>query len=291
MNFWQSKYWEKFQNSLGYKTFRIFEILIIEKKIFFGKIFFEIPRIPKNVPQHFWKKLEKIAREKNAIFARISPNCDNFFWPKGFKIKSTKNERFPQATRIIDLQPEISEVFSQFSSTGRRQIRIAQKNNLTINESFDVNFFTELSSKTANRDGFSAHNFSFFQKFLKNLPTKILAVKSKEKILAAGIFVFFKKIAIYYFGASDTSENKKNAPTFLQFEAMKMAKKMGCEKFDLLGIAPKNSHNHRLAGVSRFKKKFGGVEKNFSRESNLVFQNFWFFIFQVGKLIRKIVKI
>ncbi|MBU1323407.1 peptidoglycan bridge formation glycyltransferase FemA/FemB family protein, partial [Patescibacteria group bacterium] len=53
-----------------------------------------------------------------------------------------------------------------------------------------------------------------------------------------------------------TQEGKiKFVPTLLVWEAIKLAKKLGCKRFDFEGIDDK-----RWPGFTRFKKSFGGIE-------------------------------
>ena len=44
----------------------------------------------------------------------------------------------------------------------------------------------------------------------------------------------------------------------LQWEAMNIAKEMGCTEYDMFGVAPASDPGHPLYGLYRFKSGFGG---------------------------------
>jgi len=230
----------------------------------------------------------KIAKEKNALFARFSGDLEDATASPFFE-KISSPSIFPEATRIVDIRPSEEEIFAQFSATGRRHIRLAERENCELTEEKDTRKFAELSRKTAERDGFSAHSAEYFQKFLDHFSehAALLVVKKEEEWLSAGIFVLSGKTAIYYYGAS--ADTAKNAPTLLQFFAMQWARKKGAEAFDLLGIARnEEDENDRLFGVSRFKKKFGGEKIIFSPEKIIVFSRPKFWIFSTLKSLRRL---
>lgn len=78
-------------------------------------------------------------------------------------------------------------------------------------------------------------------------------------MIAAGIYVFYNLVGLYYYGAStsDPEIRKHMAPYLLQWEAIREAKSRGCIIYDFLGIAPPDDMEHPLMGVSSFKEKFG----------------------------------
>ena len=62
-----------------------------------------------------------------------------------------------------------------------------------------------------------------------------------------------------YFEAASTDLNRKHpGSTAILWRAMRDLKAMGLERFNLWGIAPEGQPEHRYAGVTTFKKGFGG---------------------------------
>ena len=56
-----------------------------------------------------------------------------------------------------------------------------------------------LLTDTTMRDGFAHNSRMYYKKFLNILETKMLFAKKDGRTIAAGIFVFTKKRAIYYY--------------------------------------------------------------------------------------------
>jgi peptidoglycan pentaglycine glycine transferase (the first glycine) len=291
VNLWQSSSWAALQEKLGNTVFWCNGILVVKKPLPLNKCFYEIQRAsPK---EEFWEEINKKALQEDAIFCRIAPSTSKWKKPKHYRTEKSKGQRFPEATRIIDLSIPEEEIFAQFSQTCRRHIRKAEKGGVRVFSGNDTEAFAKMSQKTAKRDGFAAHAKTYFQKFLSAFENNVelLFAATGEEILCGGIFVHEKETTYYYYGASTEEKRELNAPTYLQWEAMKRAKNRGSTYFDLLGIAPKNaSENHPLAGVDRFKQKFGGKGVEFFPESNIIFKPFWFFVYRFSKTVRSFLK-
>lgn len=54
--------------------------------------------------------------------------------------------------------------------------------------------------ETTARDGFSGNKVSYYEKFLKTIPSsKLIFTEFEGNILSAGIFVFDREVSIYYY--------------------------------------------------------------------------------------------
>src|SRR3989338_5831355 len=77
-SFLQSKEWEKFQQSVGYQTFRVDGALLIKKPLWFGKSYFYAPRAGtsngERVTGNFIDDIIQLAKKENCIFLRIEPS-------------------------------------------------------------------------------------------------------------------------------------------------------------------------------------------------------------------------
>ena len=83
------------------------------------------------------------------------------------------------------------------------------------------------------------------------------------------------------YGASDEQYRHLMAPSLLQWKAMKLCRARGCTRYDLLGIdaPPDGAATHpnepqrvssAWAGVTRFKKQFGGAVMIYPKEREIV---------------------
>jgi lipid II:glycine glycyltransferase (peptidoglycan interpeptide bridge formation enzyme) len=184
-------------------------------------------------------------------------------------------------------------IFASFSATGRRHIRLAERSGVYVEESSNATAFAALLKKTAARGGFRAHNAAYFEQFLRSFghDARLLVAKNDKQWLAAGIFTFVGRTSVYYYGASCNQSRELNAPTLLQWEAMKLAKRIGCSEYDLLGIArDEEDRHHQLARVTRFKKKFNGEIVYYPPELDVIFAPGWYRIFRIAKTLRDFVR-
>jgi lipid II:glycine glycyltransferase (peptidoglycan interpeptide bridge formation enzyme) len=60
------------------------------------------------------------------------------------------------------------------------------------------------------------------------------------------------------------------APYLLQWEAMKLCRRQGCARYDLLGIAASNAPDDPWTGISDFKRKFSGTVVTYPPEQMVV---------------------
>jgi lipid II:glycine glycyltransferase (peptidoglycan interpeptide bridge formation enzyme) len=143
---------------------------------------------------------------------------------------------------------------------GRYNIKVAEKNGVTVQESKDIDAYYELAKKTAGRDGFGIPSKKQLQAFIEKLPGSFLLLAysklarpaafgretrppgrvrtGNSKPIAGIIGIIWGNTGIYYYGASDYEHRNLMAPYLLQWEAIKRCKAAGCTRYDLLGIAP-----------------------------------------------------
>ena len=79
------------------------------------------------------------------------------------------------------------------------------------------------------------------------------------------------------------------APYLVQWESILEAKKRGCVNYDFGGTAPEGSVKHPWAGITRFKKGFGGREVSFIGAYDLPLNKRWYWIYKVARGLNRIV--
>ncbi len=294
----QTPLWARFQKSLGVASLRI-AILENKKVVAFTQVFvrklplgltrLEIPRGPLGDSRFFPAFLDELAKfacEQKAIFARFDFQQNSSFASP--KLRKAREENYPLATICVDLAQSEQEILAQMKPKGRYNIRLAEKHGVQISVEKSVDTFFALLQKTTTRDGFFGHPKIFYAKLLEQLGENcvLLTARQASKPLAAILVTFAGDTATYYFGASDHAFRNLMAPYLIQFEAMKIAKKRGCRFYDFLGVAPQNSVKHHLAGVSDFKKKFGGELVTYPTPQLIVFRPFFYALFRLAKFLR-----
>jgi len=119
----------------------------------------------------------------------------------------------------------------------------------------------------------------------------LFAAEYEGKTIAANIVVFFGNQATYLHGAADLEFKSLMAPHLLQWEQIKEAKKQGMAKYDFWGITNENTTDKKRRvsweGFTRFKKGFGGEEKNFMGAWDLAIRKGWYGIYKLAQRIKR----
>lgn len=194
------------------------------------------------------------------------PSFDTRVRPSGRRVHA-------EATRIIDLAQSEEEILSQMHQKGRYNIRIAEKAGVTVRKGSvdDIDAFYALLVSTSQRDGFKASQKVHYSRFLTSLEGSFILMAEHEKKPIAGLLgVIWNGVGIYYYGASEYASRALMAPYLLQWEAMRVCKQQGCVSYDLLGIAASDAASDPWAGISDFKRKFGGTVITYPPEQMIV---------------------
>lgn len=268
----QSPEYAKYIDSIGWQVEKISKGNVFIKKIPLVGSLIKIQRI---VPPISFAEIEKLAKKHHAFQIIIEPSfvskpLHNSQIPRGYK--PLKSPFIPTRTLVLDLQPTEQAIFNSFSKNKRRDIRIAEKNNLIIKEG-GLEEFVQLKKKTlwkkrvlplgTEREilplvkGFGDKS-KIFIAYLATNPDKPM------EPVAGTLLLFHNKTAYYWQAAATNTGKKFMAPTLLLWEAIKVSKKKGCELFDFEGIYDERfPQNKSWLGFSHFKKGFGGKEVEF----------------------------
>ncbi|MDB4977816.1 MAG: hypothetical protein JWM56_2 [Candidatus Peribacteria bacterium] len=272
---WQSLEWRSYQEVLGRKT-RVYiaeddrrhilaSALVVIDRTSMNISTWDIPRGPVIAMGYelsaisLVEKIRDDAKKEKCLSLFLSPA-----YPlKAHSLKLTASFRHqqPDATIHIHLTQTEDELLAHMHQKGRYNIRLAAKNGVTVEQSADVYSFYQLVKETAQRDGFTPPPMKTYEVFLRHLPGSFLMLAYAPGIqqAVAGLMgVLWNGTGIYYYGASSHEHRALMAPSLLQWETMKFCKTQQCHTYDLFGIAPPDSVQHPWAGVTDFKRKFGG---------------------------------
>ncbi len=166
-------------------------------------------------------------------------------------------------TRMIDLEGSEEVLLAQMRGSGRRMLRIAQKEGVTVRSVSDehaVEDFYNLYVETARRNDFRPKSEMFIRQFCQLIFQKrqgcLYLAYDAEMPVAGAIVTYFGGVATYFFAASNAQAHQSRAIYLLIWEAILGAKKEGMQVFDFGGItlSPQNT----WSGFSELKEKFGG---------------------------------
>lgn len=293
-NLWQHPVWEEFQKSVRRKTWLLSSdgasALVVKHNLPFGFSWLEVPRGPlfesEKSLSEILAEIQKIGKKEKAVFVRMSPYQE--LRTAHCALRSAKADHHPQTSLVIDITQSESDILTQMKPKGRYNIKVAEKHGITVKPSSDIEKFYNILTKTGNRDGFGIHPKSYYQKMLDAMSdnAQLLLAEYEGKVIAGGIFVYLDEWGIYYYGASDNEYRNLMAPYLVQWSAIQESKKRGCKHYDFLGIAPENAKHHPWAGVTEFKKKFGGKVVDYPVAKELVLRKFWYWVYRIYKKVR-----
>ena len=305
--FLQSFKWGELKEKLGNKVWylsvkdereKVAQALIIETPLPINKKYFYCPRGPiflsssqekkERAVRIFLMDLKNKAQKEKALFFRFEPNfgLDDLNLKKIFsdlKIHYQLIESVqPRETSILDLRKEEKELLSEMHHKTRYNVRLAERHGVKISPDGNLKIFLDLLRETARREHLKIYPDHYYFNLIKELPVKIYFASYQNKILAANLILFWNKTAIYLYGGSSRENKEVMAPYLLHWEIIKEAKKNGFLYYDFWGIDEK-----KCPGLTRFKLGFGGKRIKYPQSYDLIFDKFWYFLYQIGSKIRR----
>lgn len=301
----QTKEWEEFKLATGYeKSYRVDGILVLQKRLPMGRTMLYSPMVNKDqlsVTSYrlpvFLEQIKKIAKEKNSIFFRLEINSP---LNNKYKILDTGfvkafEEMQPEHNWVLDLTESEEEILAGMKQKGRYNIKIATENNITVSISStpgpELDVFYEQHRATGQRHKVSFRAKSYFVSLLEILGVKdyafVCIAKHGNKPLSAAIFLSYKDECLYLYGASADTDRNLMAPYLLHWQMIKKAREDSRKEYNFLGIAPNDDQNHPWAGITRFKKQFGGEQKDIMGSFDLIFKPMEYKAFKIAEKLRR----
>jgi len=237
------------------------------------------PNIKSKILETLINKLKEIAKQEKASFIRVAPiwerSEENIRIFKKLGFREAPIHIHPELTWELDINFSEEELLAGMRKTTRYLIKQAEKNpEIEIIKSFDLEKFSDLLNKTAQRHRFIPFSLNYlenqFSCFSPDNEIVIFLGKHKGEIISSAIMIYWQKIGFYHHGASLFQNNKVPVSYFLQWEAIKEARNRGCRKYNFWGIAPFSNRKHPWAGLTLFKMGFGGYKKEYVKTQDMV---------------------
>ncbi|MCK5413500.1 MAG: peptidoglycan bridge formation glycyltransferase FemA/FemB family protein [Candidatus Pacebacteria bacterium] len=238
-----------------------------------GPIFYQKSRNNnQEILNKLFQYLKNLGKRENVGFVRISPLLDQtqenlkIFQDFGFK-NAPIHMMHPEITWLLDITKSEDDLMKDMRKTHRNLIRRAGKDGVEIVQSTDEKYlkaFYNIHAETVKRHKFIPFSYDYIKKeietFRKDNQIEIFSAIYEGKIISSAIVVFYGKQAFYHHGASSSEYMKVPSSYLSLWEAIKEAKARGKEMFNFYGIV-ENKPKHPWSGLSKFKKGFGGYQK------------------------------
>lgn len=217
-------------------------------------------------------QIQKKALQQKCVFIRFRPQVVSSEVSsqtlRALKAVTAPMHLTADLTLQLNLSRSDDELLMDMRKNTRSAIRKAERLGITTDVSTnveDIRRFYEEEKKVAERQGFIPFSYEFlhtqFQVFLESNQVELVHAYSPEnELLASAFVIFYNSEAVYHYGISTELNSKLPGSYACQWRAIIEAKKRGCTRYNFWGIAPKDESDHRFAGVSLFKRGFGGEE-------------------------------
>ncbi|MBP8856402.1 MAG: peptidoglycan bridge formation glycyltransferase FemA/FemB family protein [Anaerolineaceae bacterium] len=167
-------------------------------------------------------------------------------------------------TVVISLEDSEEALLARMKQKTRYNIRLAQKKGVSIRQADKADFpvMYRMYAETSLRDGFAIRSPEYYYEvwntfFQDGLAHGLLAEVDGEPVAGLMLFHFAGK-AWYLYGMSTDRHREKMPNYLLQWEAILLAKTLGCKVYDLWGAPDRFDESDSMWGVFRFKEGLGG---------------------------------
>ncbi len=249
-----------------------------------------VPRGPlldwsdENLVKRVIQDLQEFARNSGSIFIKIDPEVTlgtgipgsgaETEDPEGkFFVELLKASGWKQSpeqvqfknTALLDLTGEEEGWLGRMKQKSRYNLRLAQRSGIDIRvakiEEFPILY--QMYAQTAARDGFIIREEGYYlgvwERFSQAGLAHALIAEADGQPVAGLVIFHFAKSAWYLYGMSTNLHREKMPNYLLQWEAMKLAKSLGCESYDLWGAPDEFIPADPMYGVFRFKEGLGAT--------------------------------
>lgn len=247
--------------------------------------YLEVPGAPlidwndKDMVNQTISQLRVAAQEHNCVFVRIRPQLfdtrehQTTLAKAGFK--KAPFHLHAEHTNILDLTKSEEDILAAMRRQTRYEVRRSDKQDIHISVRSGkaaIEEFYNVQVDTAARQGFVPSAKSFLIAMGDALAGNLRVYRAEKdgKLLNMAIVLWSGEEADY-FEAASTPESRSFAGAYgLQWQAIRDAKSAGKTRYNFWGIAYSNDPKHRYAGVTTFKRGFGGDDVTYVPAHDLI---------------------
>lgn len=225
----------------------------------------------------------KLGQKDGCAFLRfcstLADTATNQGYFKELGFKNAPIHMHPELAWILDLRKSEEALLSEMRKTTRYLIRKTEKEGIKVWQSTDLadlDRFWPIYSATAARQHFTPFSKAAitaeFSLMAKHNQIAFFFAEFQGELIAASIIVFYGQMAFYHHSGSVQKFERINASYLLQWRVIQEAQRRGCQFYNFWGIAPEDRPKHPWAGLSQFKKGFGGFAESYVHAQDKVLQ-------------------
>ncbi len=292
--FLQSWEWGAFQQQLGRQIERVHvpssggTLLsqAVKMDLPMGQFYWYLPKGPLGTMSQ--EQMVGALREElpDATFLRIEPEEASSLLQV--------SEVQPRATLQLDLSNEEDALLMGAKSKTRYNIRLAERKGVVCRfvslDQFED--FIRLMDQTTQRDHFAAHPDVYYRTMIESLSeggarAQLAMAFFEDRPIAGNIILDFDGERSYLHGATSNLHRNVMPQYALHWFLIQDAKRSGMRMFDFWGVAPDGApEDHPWAGISRYKRGFGGKVIEMPGTFDLPMRHLWYSMYRMGKRVR-----
>ncbi len=299
--FLQNWNWGIFNETIGRKIFRlgVFQngelqgvCLLIKYTTRLGNYFYAprgpiIPWTESKIFENLLEEIKRLAEVEEIDFIKIDPllpeseENETFFRKRGFK----KAVTFVQVEDawLLDLSKSEEELLAEMRKTTRYSIRKAEKDGVEVIKSTapdDIEKFWRVYQSTVDRQHFVPFSKNYLRREFEIFAAQDKAIlffgQYKGEIISTAYAIFEPWSGFYHHGASISKYTSVPASQLVQWHVIEEAKQRGCVRYNFWGVVPETTKTHPWAGLSTFKRGFGGYAQEYVHAQDLIISNkYW----------------
>lgn len=229
-------------------------------------------------------RVREEAERCGAAFIRVSPllgrTSENakVFFDEGFR--PAPIYMHAENTWMLPLDASLDELFAGMRKTTRNLVRRAERDGVVITKEADEKSFSALANlyqQTARKHGFTPFSMNFvrdeydaFANAGQGTNAYLYTAWYEGMPLSSALVIHFGDSAYYHHGANAREHSKVPSSYALQWSAIQDAKAVGKKYYNFWGIAEdEEDPNHPWAGLTLFKKGFGGFRTDYLHAQDL----------------------
>lgn len=311
VNLLQSVEWGAVHESLGDKVVRYGvkhqEVLVavwtgIVKNAKRGR-YLEVPGGPvmdwtdEQLVKRVLDELRRFARSHACVFVRLRPqveeNAKTLQILQQNSAKSAPMHLHAEHTNIIDLTLDEDTLLANMRRQTRYEVRQVAKRDVVVTSKApteaELDEFYDLQAKTAKQHNFVQSPRKFLQALREGfgLQLQLYRAEKNGQLLNLALVIHWGEEADYFEAASSAEARKEPGAYGIVWQAMRDAKIAGRTRLNLWGIAYSDDPHHRYAGVTTFKRGFGGRDVVFVHAHDLVVRRLRYELDYIIETIRR----
>jgi len=177
-----------------------------------------------------------------------------------FRIYPNGADAAPYGTYIIDLKQTEEKLFSNFSSSHRRKVRLAKKKGVQIKSGMEyLKIAYTLVRDTFKRSSIPFMGYDTFKRMVIGLGENVkILIADYQGVVQGCVVVPFSKHSAYYVYGGSIPKPITGATNLLHWEAIRQFCGLGVKRYDFVGVRINPEKGSKQEGLMMFKQRFGG---------------------------------